>query len=487
MSDYLQDNLWAFLLLVNYLLAIVIAVIVLLKNDNPVKTLSYLFALATLPFLGLLVYYLFGIDHRKNKIFEKKYLTDNTRLKDWREQFGMTPEQQSDFEKRFGPGLYRVYQLLHYNDRSVLTYENKVEILINGEAKFPRLLEDLEKATDHIHLEYFVLYDDAAGLPIIDTLCRKAREGVTVRVIYDDVGSKLSGSTKKRMTESGVEHFPFMPVLFTRFTGKFNYRDHRKIIVIDGITGYVGGINIRRKYDNSLENPRFWRDTHLRIQGPATGSLQASFLLSWDFVSDDITSIQKNLFPDTKPDSQDPVAVQIAASGPDSDYANIMEALFTAINTAREYVYITTPYMIPNASIMTAMTTAARSGVDVRVIIPYQSDSWAAQYATDSYIESMLRSGVRIFRYNKGFVHAKTMVMDDTFTSIGTANMDYRSFSINFEINALLYSKTKAQQLKEVFLRDLEESEEVELQRWEERGISRKLQESLNRLWAPLL
>ncbi|MBC2839441.1 cardiolipin synthase [Robiginitalea sp. SC105] len=487
MSQYLQDNLWTFLLLVNYLLAIVIAFIILLKNDNPVKTLTYIFALATLPFVGLLVYYFFGIDHRKNKIFQKRYLTDNTKLQKWRSRFGLTEAQGEDLEKRFGPGIFRVYQLLQYNQRSVLTFENNVEILINGEAKFPRLLADLEKATHHIHLEYFVLYDDAAGLPVIDVLCRKAREGVIVRVIYDDVGSKLSASTKKRMSESGVRHFPFMPVLFTRFSGKFNYRDHRKIIVIDGHTGYVGGINIRRKYDNSLSNDRYWRDTHLRIEGPATGSLQASFLLSWDFVSEDITSIDLDLFPEAKPETQEPVAVQIAASGPDSDYANIMEALFTAINNAMDYVYITTPYMIPNGSILTALTTAARSGVDVRVIIPYQSDSWAAQYATDSYIETMLRSGVRIFRYRKGFVHAKTLVLDDLFSSIGTANLDYRSFSINFEVNALLYSPAKATEMKAVFMEDLKETEEVELERWEERGFSRKFQESLNRLWAPLL
>ncbi len=487
MSEYVQDNLWTFLLLVNYLLAIGIAVTILLKNDNPVKTLTYLFALATLPFLGLLVYYLVGIDHRKNKIFEKKYLTDNRKLDNWRKQFSMSPEQQDNFRERFGPGLFKVYQLLHYNERAILTFENDLDILINGEAKFPRLLQDLEKASHHIHMEYFVLYDDETGMPVIDMLCRKAREGVNVRLIYDDVGSRLSAGTKKRMSDCGVLHFPFMPVAFTRFTGKFNYRDHRKIVIVDGLIGYVGGINIRRKYDNSIPGERYWRDTHLRIQGPATGSLQASFLLSWDFVSEDVTSIQKELFPEQKPTSQDPVAVQIAASGPDSDYANIMEALFTAINNAREYVYITTPYLIPNSSIMTAMTTAARSGVDIRVIIPYQSDSWAAQYATDSYIERMLESGVRIFRYTKGFVHAKTLVLDDVFTSIGTANLDYRSFTINFEINALLYSETKARQMKEIFLKDLEETDEVLLDRWLERGITRKLQESLNRLWAPLL
>lgn len=487
MPAYLQEHLWTFLLLVNYLLVIVMSVTIVLRNYNPAKTLGYLFALATLPFLGLLVYFFFGMDHRKNKIFSKKYISDNTKLKAWREEFGMDPEQREDFAQQFGPGLFKVYRLLEHNDQSILTYENKVDILFNGEEKFPRLLEDLQQARSHIHMEYFVLMDDEVGNPILDVLCRKAADGVAVRLIYDDVGSKLSGSTKRRLTDSGVEHYPFMPVMFTRFSSKFNYRDHRKIIVIDGCIGYVGGINIRKKYDNRQDNERYWRDTHLRIEGPAAGSLQASFLLSWDFVSDQITSIKRELFPEDKPETGDPVAVQIAASGPDTDWANIMEALFTAINNAREYVFITTPYMIPSGPILTALTTAARCGVDIRIIIPYQSDSWPAQYATDSYIEELLVSGVRIFRYTKGFVHAKTLVIDDLFTSIGTANLDYRSFSINFEINACLYSANKARAMKEIFISDLKECDEVELERWQERGIDRRLQESLNRLWAPLL
>jgi cardiolipin synthase len=278
-----------------------------------------------------------------------------------------------------------------------------------------------------------------------------------------------------------------MPVLFTRFTSKFNYRDHRKIAVIDGRISYVGGINIREVYDNRIPNERFWRDTHLRLEGPATGSLQALFLLSWDFVSQETISIDKVFFPDIRPEIKNPVPTQIAASGPDSDWANIMEAIFTAINQAQEYIYITTPYMIPNAPVLTALTTAARSGVDVRILIPYRSDSWPAQYATDSYIEGLLQSGVRIFRYKKGFLHAKTLVMDDVFSSVGTANLDYRSFGINFEVNALLYDARLALQLKEVFLADQQESEEVELKRWMNRGVVRKLQESVNRLWAPLL
>jgi cardiolipin synthase len=321
---------------------------------------------------------------------------------------------------------------------------------------------------------------------IIDILCKKAREGVKVRLIYDDVGSSLSSKTKRALTQNGVEHYAFMPVVFTRFTSKLNYRNHRKIVVLDCCVGYIGGINIAKRYDNSYNNERYWRDTHLRLEGDAVGALQASFLLNWNFVSNKDVNINEVLKPPVR-DSDNATAVQIASSGPDTDWANIMEAIFTTINTARDYIYITSPYLIPNGEILTALTTASRSGVEVKIIIPWQSDSWAAQYASDSYIGQLLESGIRIFRYTKGFIHAKTMVIDDVLTNIGTANLDYRSFSVNFEINALLYDRSIGEEMRKIFLDDLTDCEEVVSERWENRSLARKLKESFCRLWAPLL
>ena len=225
----------------------------------------------------------------------------------------------------------------------------------------------------------------------------------------------------------------------------------------------------------------------MRLTGGAVGSLQSAFILSWNFVAKDNMEIEEILLPKHKSASQKPVAVQIAASGPDSDWANIMEVMFCAINSARESILITTPYFIPNNAIMTALTTASRSGVEVKIILPYESDSWAAQYATDSYIEECLNSGIVINRYRKGFVHAKTLVIDDMFTSIGTANMDYRSFSMNFEINALVYDKGINQQMRKQFNIDLEDCDEVTRERWKNRNLNRRLKESFSRLLAPLL
>lgn len=468
-------------------MVIVFSVLIVLKNKNPVKTLSYIFVLATLPFIGLLVYYFFGQDYRKDKIFEKKYVDDNDRLEKWRKSFSLNRSEREDLKEFLGEGIYKIYRLMRNNERAVLTFDNEVDILINGEEKFKYLREDLENAKHHIHLEYFVLFDKGLGSEIIEILCKKAREGVSVRLIYDDVGSSISKTYKRKLSASGVNHFAFMPVLFSNSTSKLNYRDHRKIVVIDGDIGYVGGINLDQKYDNTFDNERYWRDTHLRIKGGAVGALQSSFVLSWNFAANDTMEIEKILLPKQKTATQKPVAVQIAASGPDSDWANIMEAMFCAINSARDSILITTPYFIPNSAILTALTTAARSGVEVKIILPYESDSWAAQYATDSYIDQCLNSGIMINRYRKGFIHAKTLVIDDMFSSIGSANLDYRSFSMNFEINALIYNGDINQKMRKQFNLDLEDCEEVTLERWKNRNLNRRLKESFSRLWAPLL
>lgn len=486
MYSFLKEHLWQILLGINYLLVIFFSIVIVLKNSHPVRTLSYLFALAALPFLGLLVYYFFGQDYRKNKIFERKSILDSAKLKEWRESFEFTRKENKEFEEEFGEGVFKIYKLLQNNDKAVVTFQNKADILINGEHKFKLLLNDLKAAESHIHMEYFIIVDDELGKPILDILCEKAKAGVNVRLIYDDVGSSITSKLKQRLTDSGVEHHAFMPVIFTRFTSKFNYRDHRKIVVIDGKVGYVGGINIRKKYDNTYDNPFFWRDTHLRLEGDAVGSLQSSFLLNWDFVSNSKIDIKKVIRNPLK-ESKNTTAVQIVASGPDTDWASIMEALFSAINSATDYIYITSPYLIPNAEILAALTTASRSGVEIKVIIPKESDSWAAKYATDSYIEEFMDSGIEVYRYTRGFVHAKTIVIDDNLCSIGTANLDYRSFSINFEINAMIYDTKVSSQMKKIFLDDLKDSEIVDMERWKNRPLSKKLKESFSRLWAPLL
>ncbi|MCM5663805.1 cardiolipin synthase [Galbibacter mesophilus] len=484
MWSFFKDNLWQTLLVVNYLLALAAAVTILLKNINPTKTLSYIMALLVFPFIGLVVYFFFGQDYRKFKIFKKKNVLNQKNIKDWAQQLVLNKKEAYNIGKEVLNGNTKIIKLIDSDNQSPVTVNNKVDILINGEEKFKRLFEDLKNAQSTIHLEYYIIEDGEIGMELIEILKRKSEEGVSVKVNYDSVASELSNKTIDSLKSSGVEIYPFMPVYFPKFASKANYRNHRKIVVVDGRIGYIGGINIADEYINK-EGRRFWRDTHARIEGQAVGMLQFHFSLDWDFVSDEDIQVEESWFPDTEIEDKTPI--QIAASGPDTEWANIMEAMFTAINEADRYVYITTPYFIPNDEMALAMSTASKSGVDVRLIIPKTCDSWAANYATHSYLDRLLRAGVKVYLYNKGNIHAKTMIVDDVFTTIGTSNMDYRSFLINFEINALIYDENVTKQMLEIFIEDLQDSEQVDPERWAERGLSQRLKESFCRLWAPLL
>lgn len=485
MGAYISSNIWVILISINYLLVILAAFTVLTKNINPTKTISYIIVLVFFPFFGLIVYYLFGQEYRKNKIFNRKHILNQKLISDVSKRLKPDKKEITDLENNLLDDKIKLVKLLHSSENAPLTTFNQVDIIKNGENKFKFLLKDLKSAKKHIHMEYYILRDDKIGMKIIDILCDKAKEGVKVRLSIDDVGSSVSRKNKKRMVESGVEWYSFMPVLFPGFTGKMNYRNHRKIVVIDGQIGYIGGINVSDTYVNYEASPDYWRDTHLRIVGESAKSLQIHFLMNWEFVSGSIIEMEESFFP--KEECKEFVAMQIAASGPDTDWANIMEVIFTAIVTSEKYVYLTTPYFIPNEQIITALQVASKSGVDVRLLIPKDSDSWTAKHATNSYIECLLEADVKIYRYCKGFVHAKTIVIDDVFSTVGTTNMDYRSFNINFEINAIIYNEEKSLELKSHFFEDLKDSEIIDQQRWLNRPKIEKLKESYCRLWAPLL
>lgn len=484
MLEYLKDHWWSVIVVLNYMLAISAAVTIILKNINPTKTLSYIIVLVIFPFLGIVVYYFFGQEYRKTKIFSRKHVLNQKVVKAIDKELELKTKELEEVEE-FLDDKSKLVKLLHNNSRSKLTRFNDVKILINGEQKFDYLLNDLKNAKHHIHIEYYIIKDDIIGSKVISMLCQKAEEGVKVRVSFDAVGSKISFASKKKMKQSGVEFHSFMPVRFAKFTGKMNYRNHRKIAIIDGVIGYTGGINVSDNYLNYETKKTYWRDTHIRIKGESVRSLQILFLTTWEFVSEKEISVVESYFPKVNTTSN--IDIQIAASGPDTDWANIMEAIFTAITNADKYIYITTPYFIPNDEIITAIQVAARCGIDVRLMIPKESDSWTAEHATNSYIDALLEADVKIYRYARGFVHAKTMVIDDIFCSIGTANMDYRSFNINFEVNALIYNETVSKDLKTIFLKDIKDSEQVQLEAWRNRSQFNKLQESFCRLWAPLL
>ncbi len=483
--SFIKNNFWTILIIVNYIVAISAIVTILLKNKSPTKTVSYILVLAVFPFFGIVVYYLFGQQYRKTKLFNRKEIENSKvmtevgdRLRNKNRGFDKMDDQLDDKVK--------LVKLLSVSDKSPLTLKNKVDFLKNGEVKFKHLFKDLREAETYIHLEYYVLEDGEIGTELLEIICEKAKEGLEVKLTYDDVGSRISSKLKKKLTDSGVEHAPFMPVLFSSLTGKSNYRNHRKIAIIDGKIGYIGGVNISDEYVNGVgKDQRYWRDTHLRISGEAVKVLQFHFLTTWDFVIDGDIEIKSTYFPEVG--CEENLAVQIAASGPDTDWSNIMEAILTAINNAESYIYLTTPYFIPNDQIITALQIAAKIGIDTRLIVPKNSDSWIAERATNSYMQPLLEAGIKVYLYKKGFIHAKTMVVDDIFSTVGTCNLDNRSFDINFEINALIYNADKARELKSHFEEDLEDCVELDLKQWSERSKWCKLKESFSRLWAPLL
>ena len=361
--------------------------------------------------------------------------------------------------------------------------DNEVDICTNGYQFFTALLADIRKAKSHIHIGMYIIADDALGRLFSDALIDKAREGVEVRLIYDDVGCwKVRHRFFERMREEGIEAVPFMPVHFPQFTSKVNYRNHRKIIVIDGQIGYIGGMNIAMRYCSES-----WRDTMLRVTGGGVYGLQRAFLVDWYFVDRSLLSDRK-YYPPIVADIANDVIAQVVTSGPVTPYPEIMQGFVRIILGARRYLYIETPYFLPNEPILFALKTVAVGGVDVRIICPLRSDAPFTDWASRSYLRELHEAGAKIYLYRSGFMHSKMMVSDDTLSTCGSTNLDIRSFENNFEVNAFVYDEGTALRMKKVFLDDQMQS--VELNEIPQRISPRflpRLWESLTRLVSPLL
>ncbi|MEZ4938786.1 MAG: cardiolipin synthase [Crocinitomicaceae bacterium] len=461
---------------------------ILLQNRNPLKTHSYILVLILLPVLGLLVYFFFGMQYRRRKKFAKRKIKSSQLLENWRNHYlQIIRDNYEVLEERFGERI-KTPKLLFTSENAILTLENKIEVLRNGEVKFPRLIEDLKQAQHHIHLEYYILEDDDLGNQIINVLIDKAKEGKEVRVIFDSVGSLgLANKTIYKMEAAGVKTGEYLPVRFPRFANKLNFRDHRKILVIDGKIGYCGGINIDKRYDNRFikENPYFWRDTSLRLEGDVVYELQTLFLITWDFVHDELILPNELYFP--KNEIHNNCLSSVVGSGPESQPKIMMDTFFSLITTAKSNIRIVTPYFIPNESILTAITNASKSGVTVEIILPGISDSKLVQAATNSFIQPLLDSGVKVYFYEKGFVHAKILIIDEEISTVGTANMDYRSFEQNSEVNVIVYDRNVSKVLVDHFNEDLDESVPIESDYWQNLSLGNKLFASFARLFSPIL
>lgn len=480
-----QDFIAPFLIVAYAISILLVVLVVILENRSPLKTISWSMVLLLLPGLGIIFYLFFGQNLRKEKIIARKGLKNHENLLSLANSQITKLSEGNLLSNNSAKRKRNIVHLLLNNSSSIFTVGNKVQILNNGKETFNSIIESLKQAQEFIHFEYYIFEDDHIGNQITEILIEKAQQGVEVRIIVDDVGSwVLKLKFFKKLRKAGIEIESFLKVRFPWFTSKVNYRNHRKIIIIDGVIGFMGGINIADRYLKGSEDFGIWRDTHMKVEGDAVNMLQTIFLIDWYFVK------QKELADLKYFPIKDPVgdkAVQIASSGPDSDWPAIMMGFFEAIASAENYVFIATPYFMPTESVLTAIKTAAMGGVDVRILIPAKSDAFITLLCSRSYIKELLEAGVKVFQYEKGFLHSKTLVTDDIIASIGSANMDFRSFEQNFEVTSFIYDEEIALALKNVYLDDLTNSSEIKLEEWIKRPVWEKSKESFARLFSPLL
>lgn len=465
--------------------ALFICLVIIFQNRTPVKTLAWVLVVIVIPFIGIILYLLFGQYYRKNKIFSRKGLVDTNFLAQAAVHQIVSLKERLKQKSAAVNSKSHLIRLMINNEKTVLTEYNSVDLLINASQAFPAMIDAIEGAREYIHLEFYRFDIDDTGNRFRKALMDKAREGVEVRIIMDDIGSwSFKRKYIMEMRRAGVRIFPFLPVRFPFVTTKLNYRNHRKILVVDGREGYMGGLNIADKYFHGHSELGPWRDTHIRITGEAVVTLNMVFLTDWYFVCGEVLTGEAKYLRQEPSDNN--CWIQIAASGPDSDWAAIMQVYFSAIATANECIYLSTPYFSPNESILTALKTAALSGVDVRLILPDKSDSIIGNWNSRSYIEELLDSGVRIYLYSTGFNHAKYILVDNVFASVGSVNVDIRSFDMNFEVTALIYDEEFASRLHDSFIEDLKNSSEVIYDFWKGRRRSDRYKESLARVFGPL-
>jgi len=459
-------------------IAIVAMITVLLEHRQPAKTIAWVLVLSFLPLVGIVLYFFFGRRTRKNRHIWEKSLNQLTK----RSMIEFAEQKQLEL-----PEEHKELIQLFVNQNFALPFKNnETDVYVSGYEFFPALLAEISKATHHIHIVSYIIDDDPLGRLLRDALIDKARKGIEVRLLFDDVGSwKTPNRFFEQMREEGIEVHPFMPVRFPAFTGKVNYRNHRKIIVIDGKVGFIGGMNLAQRYVKGHKGT-MWRDTHVKISGAAVYGLQRAFLIDW-FHADRTLITDRKYYPDTTITPNNNL-IQIVTSSPTNVWEELEQGYIKILLSAKRYVYMETPYFLPTEPIFFAMRTAALSGVDVRLMVSLKTDSKLVQMASRSYLTQTIQAGVKVICYKEGFNHTKLLVADDNVATIGSANIDFRSFENNFEANAFFYDKSMAQRIKDIFLTD--ETKCVPLEKIKEinhKSFIYRLWESVVRLLSPLL
>lgn len=471
---------WIFLLI--YIMVIVsIIVTILMDNRQPAKTMVWVMVLLFVPVAGIILYIFFGQNTRKMRFISQRSLDQLSK----RQMLEFVEQRELRMPDKF-QSLVRLFT----NQSLALPFkDNEAEFYTDGYQFFPALLQSISRARHHIHLETYIFDDDPLGRLIADALIQKAKEGVEIRVIYDDVGCwRVPSAFFERMKKAGIDVCAFMPVKFPAFTSKVNYRNHRKVCVIDGIEGFTGGMNIALRYVKGMRNGTLpWRDTHMRLRGSIVYALQRAFLVDWYFVDRTLVTNRKYYPPMPWKISNDCLA-QMVTSSPIAPWPDIMQGYVRILLEAKSYVYMESPYFLPTEPVLFAMRTAALAGVDVRLMVPRHSDSHLLEWASLSYVVETLASGVKIKLYEGGFNHSKLLVADDEVSTCGSTNIDFRSFENNFESNVFFYDRQMALRIKELYMADEAQSIDFnDVDTLRHRPYLHRLTESLFRLLAPLL
>ena len=478
--DFIMDNL----VIINLLLSMII---IFFQRRNPQTVWTWLLLLYFIPILGFVLYLLIGQDFHKSRMFKAKEIEGELK-------YAVRRQEENIYRKRLrlaNPELGRFKDLILYNleaGQSVLTDNNDVRIYTDGKEKFHALLQEIEQAKCYIHIQYYIIQRDELWKEIEQALVRKVKQGVEVRVLFDSMGCRsMRNKDWDRMERAGIHVAEFFPALFGPLQFRINYRNHRKIVVIDGRVGFVGGFNVGREYLGLDSKFGYWRDTHLCIEGAAVTSLAVRFVLDWNYAAKENLFLEDKLFeiPKYVRNGHDPI--QIISSGPDSQIKTIHDNYLRLIHSAKHHVYIQTPYFIPDDSILDALKIASRSGIDVRIMVPCKPDHPFVYWATYSYLGDMVAAGAKCYVYDNGFLHAKTLSADGMVACVGTANMDFRSFGLNFEVNAVIYSERTVQRLERAFENDMTRSTHVTRKVYDQRGLLIKTKEQFSRLLSPLL
>lgn len=475
------------IVIVGYFLALVMSLRVVLQRREPTATLAWILSVILVPYLGVLAYLIFGrkrLDRQVRKKKAHRVLIENNLEQEFADDHLDAASERESFPELQPPEENLLARLSTRIGCRWPTTGNSVELLVDAEATYASIEAAIRSAKKHIHFQFYIFTPDNTGKRFRDLLIEKLKDGVAVRVLVDGVGSFHLEPFMKPFVEAGGEYAEFLPVGNISRIWHMNLRNHRKLVVVDGTIGFTGGVNIADEYTGRKKQVGFWRDTHIRIEGPAVRHLQEVFVEDWHFACGRKPKTNDWFVP---VDTIGQERVHIIASGPDTDTQPIQRIFFAAVSSAKERVYLTTPYFIPDQAMLVALETAAMRGLDVRILLPHRSDAPLVLHAGRSYYQELIQSGVKIYEYQHGILHAKTMLVDDNWATVGSSNMDVRSFRLNFEINAIVYGKELNNQLAKVFRRDLRQSKTISLSDIENLSAGRRLAESFARILSPLL